>query len=217
MNATQRPGKPPVPDGQVFEKVLLFPGQNGVGTVTAHPGQLEFDSPQVHVTVPDVREITFVYEKVQADALQRTPRVRVTYGTGADLSTVHLAKLQVGLPRKVKAANEQLAAGLATACGTSALSPADRVQVERATALVQTLDFDVQQRAGRTRMVISAIVFTVGALVTLISYSAAEAGGGFVVAWGAMVFGALFFLAGYVQYRRAGQSKADAAGRAGAA
>ena len=217
MTATHQTDRAPVPGGQVFEKVLLFPGQNGVGTVTARPGQLEFDSPQVHVTVADVREITFVLDKVQADALQRTPRVRVTYGTGSDLSTIYLAKLHVGLPGKLKAANEQLAAGLAAACGTTALSPADRAQVERATALVQTQDFDVQQRAGRMRMIISAVVFTIGALVTLVSYSAAAAGGTYVVAWGAMVVGALFFVAGYLQYRSAAKSKADAQSRAGTA
>lgn len=217
MTDIHHPTTPPTPDGQVFEKVALFPGQTGVGTLTAYPGRLEFESARVRISVPDVREVAFEFEKVQSDALQRTPRVRVVHGTEGDLSTIYLVKSQIGLPRKVKSANEAFAAALQAACGTTPLTEADRAQVGRATALAEARDFDAQLRAGRMRMTISAVVFVIGALVTLISYGAAGAGGSYVVAWGAMVFGALFFLAGYVQYRSAAKAKAEAEGRAGTA
>lgn len=216
MTDTQQPptASPSSGGGVVFEKVALYPGRTGIGTLTAYPGRLEFESSRARLSVSDVREVAFEFEKVQADALQRTPRVRVVHGTGSDLSTLYLIKSQIGLPRKVKVANEAFAAELAAACGSSSLSEADRAAAGRSVARGEAVEFDAQLRAGRLWMVISAVVFAVGALVTLVSYSAAEAGGSYVVAWGAMVFGALFFLAGYLQYRGAARSKADAERRA---
>lgn len=215
MTDTQQPITPPASGGHVFEKVALFPGQTGVGTLTAYPGRFEFESSRMHLSVTDVREVAFEFEKIQADALARTPRVRVVHGTGDDLSTLYLIKSQYGLPRKVKAANEAFAADLAAACGTTTLTDAERVRAGRGVAQTEARGFEAQARAGRMSMAISAVVFVIGALVTLVSYSAAEAGGSYVVAWGAMVFGALFFLAGYLQYRGAARSKADAEKRAG--
>ena len=215
MTDNQQPITPPASGGHVFEKVALFPGQTGVGVLTAFPGRIEFDSSRVHLSVTDIREVAFEFEKVQADALQRTPRVRVVHGTGEDLSTLYLIRSQIGLPRTVQAAHEAFAAELAAACGTTSLTDDERARAGRAVAQTEARDFDVQARAGRMRMAVSAVVFVIGALVTLISYNAADAGGSYVVAWGAMVFGALFFLAGYLQYRGAARSKADAEKRAG--
>lgn len=212
----QQPIAPRPSGGHVFDKVAAFlPGPSGIGTLTAYPGRLEFDSPQAHVTISDVREVSFEFQRTQADALARTPRVRVVHGTGADLSTVYLAKSQIGLARKVKATNEVFAAELAAACVTTPLTESERARVGRTVARAETRDFDAQARAGRTGMVVSAVVFVLGALVTLVSYSAADAGGTYVVAWGAMVFGALYFVVGYLRYRSATRSKVDAEHRAG--
>jgi hypothetical protein len=219
MSDDRQSTRPQVSSGQAFEKVFLLTGDStgsgGIGTLTAYPGRLEFESKQARITLPDVREIAFEYEKVQAGALQRSARVRVTHGTGADLSTTYVAKSTIGLPRKVKEANEAFAAALQVACRTAPLSDADREAVAQSTTTAKARDFDAQMRVGRTRMWISAAVFVIGALVTLISYSAAEGGGHYVVAWGAMVFGALFFIAGAIDYgagrkakERAGASRA---------
>jgi len=94
MTDTQQPITPPLSGGQVFEKIALFPGQAGVGTLTAYPGRFELESSRMHLSVTDVREVAFEFEKVQADALARTPRVRVVHGTGDDLSTLYLMKSQ---------------------------------------------------------------------------------------------------------------------------
>jgi hypothetical protein len=200
--------------GRVFDKVFLTGDSTGnaaIGTLTAYLGRLEFASKQRQVTMPDVREISFEYERVQADALARTPRVRVTHGRGADLSTTYLAKSTVGLPRKVRAANEAFAAELQSACGTTPLSDTDREVVAKSATAARARDFDNDMRIGRTRMWIGAAAFCIGLVITVISYSAAEAGGRYIVAWGAMIFGALFFVAGAISYGAGRKAKDNAA------
>jgi hypothetical protein len=49
-------------------------------------------------------------------------------------------------------------------------------------------------------MAIGGAIFVVGSVVTLATFSAAQGGGRFVVAWGAMLFGGVQFLAGIVQF-----------------
>ncbi len=51
-------------------------------------------------------------------------------------------------------------------------------------------------------MVIGAVIALVGTAVTLGTYQAASGGGQFVVAWGAILFGALQFLSGLIRHLR---------------
>ncbi|MFW6169074.1 MAG: hypothetical protein ACODAD_01200 [Planctomycetota bacterium] len=55
--------------------------------------------------------------------------------------------------------------------------------------------------AGRNNMMYGALWCIVGTVVTVVTYSAAASGGGgtYVVAWGAIVFGAIQFLRGLTQ------------------
>ncbi len=53
---------------------------------------------------------------------------------------------------------------------------------------------------GARNMAIGGAIFAVGSTVTLLTFSAAQGGGHFVVAWGAMLFGGVQFLAGVVQF-----------------
>jgi hypothetical protein len=48
-------------------------------------------------------------------------------------------------------------------------------------------------------MATGGVVCAVGVLVTAATYTAASAGGHYVIAWGAIVFGAFQFLKGLVQ------------------
>jgi hypothetical protein len=67
--------------------------------------------------------------------------------------------------------------------------------VERANQLK-----DERRVAGRRHMIMGAVVCVIGIVVTAVSYSAAEGGGGsYVVAWGAIVFGAIQFFRGLIQ------------------
>lgn len=50
--------------------------------------------------------------------------------------------------------------------------------------------------ASFNRMARGGIIFLIGAAVTLATYSAAQGGGTYVVAWGAILFGGFDFLAG---------------------
>jgi hypothetical protein len=52
---------------------------------------------------------------------------------------------------------------------------------------------------GTTNMFVGALWCIGGIVVTAVTYSAAQEGGTFVIAWGAIVFGAWQFLKGFVQ------------------
>lgn len=57
-----------------------------------------------------------------------------------------------------------------------------------------------QSAAAKRSMVFGGLMFVVGLVITVGSYSAAESGGGrYVVAWGAMIFGAIRFFYGLVR------------------
>jgi len=71
-----------------------------------------------------------------------------------------------------------------------------------ASAIVQQADGMKNERqvAGRRHMIVGGIVCAVGITVTAATYSAASEGGGnYVVAWGAIVFGAIQFFRGLAQ------------------
>jgi hypothetical protein len=57
-------------------------------------------------------------------------------------------------------------------------------------------------KAAKVNVVMGAVVCAVGIIVTVATYSAAEGGGSYVVAWGAIVFGALQLLAGLWMWAR---------------
>ena len=60
---------------------------------------------------------------------------------------------------------------------------------------------DERRVAGRRHMIMGAVVCVIGIVITVWSYAAAEeaGGGSYVVAWGAIVFGAIQFVRGLVQ------------------
>ena len=66
-----------------------------------------------------------------------------------------------------------------------------------------TLDDDEEiallAAVGRRNMAIGAIVFVIGAIITLVSLGSIQAGRGGVVAWGAIVFGGIQFFRGVNQ------------------
>lgn len=59
----------------------------------------------------------------------------------------------------------------------------------------------MDQSAAKRNMVFGGILFAVGLMITVSSYSSAAdgAGGRYIVAWGAMIFGGLRFLYGLVR------------------
>ena len=58
----------------------------------------------------------------------------------------------------------------------------------------------MDQSAAKRSIVFGGIMFAVGLVITVGSYSAAESGSGrYVVAWGAMIFGAIRCIYGIVK------------------
>ena len=72
-----------------------------------------------------------------------------------------------------------------------------------ASAIVQRADGLKNERkvAGRRHMIMGAVVCAVGIVITAVTYSMAEESGGgtYVVAWGAIVFGAIQGVRGFLQ------------------
>jgi hypothetical protein len=71
-----------------------------------------------------------------------------------------------------------------------------------ARAIVERADRTKDERrvAGRRHMIMGAVVCAIGIVITVVSYSAVEdRGGTYVVTWGAIVFGAIQFVRGFVQ------------------
>jgi hypothetical protein len=59
---------------------------------------------------------------------------------------------------------------------------------------------NAHKKAGQRNMLIGGLVCVVGLIVTIVTYSNAVAGGGtYVVAWGAILFGAVQFFQGIYQ------------------
>lgn len=53
---------------------------------------------------------------------------------------------------------------------------------------------------GKKNMVVGSLWFIGGSLVTILTFSVASGGGSYIVAWGAILFGAFQFLQGLVQF-----------------
>ena len=66
----------------------------------------------------------------------------------------------------------------------------------------------MDQSAAKRNMVFGGILFAVGLMITVGSYSSAADGGGgrYLVAWGAMIFGALRFIYGLVRLIKSNRS-----------
>lgn len=63
----------------------------------------------------------------------------------------------------------------------------------------------VTKKTGINNMLVGGGFFIVGLIVTLASYSSASAGGTYYLCWGAIIFGAIQFIQGLIQYLTAKQ------------
>jgi hypothetical protein len=61
----------------------------------------------------------------------------------------------------------------------------------------------VTKKTGISNMLLGGGFFVVGLIVTLGSFSAASSGGTYYLCWGAIIFGAIQFIQGLIQYLRA--------------
>lgn len=53
---------------------------------------------------------------------------------------------------------------------------------------------------NQQKMMIGGLIFSVGLVVTIISYAGAQGGGTYIVAYGAIIFGAIQFARGYFDF-----------------
>jgi hypothetical protein len=81
----------------------------------------------------------------------------------------------------------------------------------RADVPVNALEAQALREAGNKNMFFGALWFLGGLIVTVLTFTAAQGGGRYVIAWGAVVFGAIQFIRGFSQVSGAppaGPSKA---------
>lgn len=65
--------------------------------------------------------------------------------------------------------------------------------------VIQSIQTEAKKRAGKKNMRIGAIVCIIGSLVTLISFLQANEGETYIIAWGAIIFGFIQFVKGWLQ------------------
>jgi hypothetical protein len=58
-----------------------------------------------------------------------------------------------------------------------------------------------RRAAGRKNMIYGALICIIGTAVTVGSYALASGGGTYIIAWGAIIFGAVQFFRGLQQYQ----------------
>lgn len=71
---------------------------------------------------------------------------------------------------------------------------------EVAATIVKTVEQRISTRekpSTNKDMIVGGLLFAIGLIITVGSYAAAAGGGTYVVAWGAMLFGAIQFIRGY--------------------
>jgi hypothetical protein len=126
--------------------------------------------------------IHFARQRLGAGATaQQTEKELVEAGFGADLATIVVQNLQ--------------------AEGISARSQGNRrrFMTVPADTLAPNAPGPAENEAGRRNMLMGALWFFGGLIVTIVTLAAASGGGTYIIAWGAIVFGAIQFFRGYAQ------------------
>lgn len=81
------------------------------------------------------------------------------------------------------------------------IDPGDAEAVVSRLSLIRRSQINKQkQEAGSKNMLLGAVWCIGGAIVTAVTFSSASGGGQYVVAWGAIIFGAFQFFQGLSQY-----------------
>jgi hypothetical protein len=175
---------------RTFEKVAVLGAEGKVldsGTMTAYEDRLELDGKKTKVIFPDVRG-------VEAEL----PKIRVTHGKGSGLSVSYIMKITAGFPKKVREANRVFYQALHGIYGGMALSEAEQQHMARAEDEVR----EAKLRRARRSIWIGALLAIGGLLLTVITYSSADAGDSYLIAWGPVVAGVATMIGGLWESRK---------------
>lgn len=180
----------------------LTPLQMAIGELVVDGAALEHRSKK-HGTLrmEPVRDVSVVEEPTSEGGKARF--VRVVYGEGTTMGSALFAPRELRAWR-VKATFDKFASDLQGVFGQAAGARDEDVErVRAADETRKTMFAAAAAKRGRTRMWIGGLAVLGGGIATAATYSAAADGGGtYYVFWGAMVFGALLFLQGIVEYRK---------------
>ncbi|MGH2710344.1 MAG: hypothetical protein ACRDH9_03955 [Actinomycetota bacterium] len=186
---------------QIFEKIALVrpDGQMiDAGTLAAHSDRLEFDGKRTKATIPDIRGVAMVSEHLQADSFAKATRLKVTHGTGDNLSTIYIHKLAAGFPKKVREAQRVLYESLRGIYGETSLPGADQQRM----ASVEDTAREAKLRGARRSIWVGALLMAAGGLLTIITFSNRGGGGTYYVFYGLLLAGLVPLVSGLMGVRR---------------
>lgn len=164
-------------------RVVRAKRQQDRGDLVVEEGSLEFEGLKGTVRFAPLR------------GLSHDRWLKIEYGEGSNIRVAY-----VGSPKKVGGSkkNRQMLEAVQRELGGGPLGQEQDEELSR---------FREQSRAGAARsalirMWIGLAVVLVGIVVTAVTFSAAEPGGTYFVAYGAILFGGLAFLQGLVEWRK---------------
>jgi hypothetical protein len=191
----------PAAGERVFDKVALLrlDGTSlDMGTLAMFPDHLEFEGKRNKLRFSNIRGVTAEEYRVSG-GFQKMPRIRIMHGMGDALSITFVARMAMGLPKKVREANGELYEALQGAYGETHLTGPEQERIAR----VDEGAREAKVVRARRYMWIGAALAVIGALITVITIAAAASGGGiYIVAYGPLLAGLGLFLTGLVDYRR---------------
>jgi hypothetical protein len=180
---------------QSFEKVAIVDEEGKVlesGTLTVHPNHMELDGKRTKVMFANIRGVS-VDEK---------SRVNVTHGAGESVSVTKLFKITVGLPKKVREANQQFYEALRAVYGETQLTGAEQQRM----AVIDSEVAQAQLRSAQRSIWIGLALLLVGVIVSVVTFAAASGGGTYFVMYGLVLAGLGMLADGMVKrskYRKA--------------
>lgn len=195
-----------------FDKIAVYGAGTqpvGVGTLTAYPDRLVVEGKRVNLTLANVRDVSVEVKRWQADAFAKSPRLRVTHGTGDHLAVTYFTKVAAGMPKKVRALNEEFFAAMQAVYGqSSSLSEVDRQRLASVDAVRQGAELRSAQRS----IWIGLALLIGGIVLTIVTYSSASGGGTYIVAYGPVLAGVGMLVVGLLGRAKARKASAgDAA------
>lgn len=181
---------------RTIEKIKRFrrqpsegPGWNPSerGVLEVSPGALEFRGMKNTLVMTPVH-----------DVVAESGCVRVVYGEPS--ATAYLTDFRAG-SLKTRKQNQVLERELRELLGFDALAPEEAAILEAKREGERVAQGHSKMRSGRRTMWIGGVVAIAGALITGITYAAAEPGGRYFLLWGAIIFGAAQFFIGLAQFK----------------
>lgn len=184
MPYSKRPGEGAM---ERFEKVNLYRSDTDQtkGALVADGDTLRFESKKGTLTMPNVRALTMVKN-----------RLVVEYGGSGSFAAATFVDMSRG-GFKWKAATQELEQKLRASVQIVPISSEDQPAYEQAVTARKVSS----GKAGRIQMIIGGLLAVAATIVTIVTYATADPGDTYFFWWGGIIFGAILFFQGLAASR----------------